>query len=69
MIELDAKGLFCPEPLMMASDAIKKNPGERIVIEVDQGSAKENISRLARKKGLALNVEDLDDGVFRLTIG
>lgn len=28
MVNLDAKGLFCPEPLMMVQDAMKKNPGE-----------------------------------------
>lgn len=69
MIELDAKGLFCPEPLMMAHEALKNHPNERVAIEVDQGSAKENITRLAVKKGLDVSVETLGDGVFRLTIG
>lgn len=69
MRELDAKGLFCPEPLMMAREALERHAGERISIEVDQGAAKENIARLARKKGLPVTVEDVEEGVFRLTIG
>lgn len=36
MVTVDAKGLFCPEPLMMTQDALKKNPGEQVVVEVDR---------------------------------
>lgn len=68
MIEIDAKGLFCPEPLMMTQEAIKKNPGETIVVQVDSASPRDNILRLAHRKKLTVTVEETD-GVFTITIG
>lgn len=67
MISIDAKGLFCPEPLMMAQEAIKKNPGETIVIEVDSAAPRDNILRLVRRKKLTASVEEKGD-VFVITI-
>lgn len=43
MVTVDAKGLFCPEPLMMTQDALKKNPGEQVVVEVDSATPRDNI--------------------------
>ena len=68
MIEIDAKGLFCPEPLMMTQEAIKKNPGEIVVVQVDSASPRDNILRLAHRKKLTATVEETD-GVFTITIG
>lgn len=68
MVTVDAKGLFCPEPLMMIQDALKKNPGEQVVVEVDSASPRDNILRLARRKKLNATVDE-KDGVFTITIG
>ena len=68
MIELDAQGLFCPEPLMMAADAIKNNPGEQVRIVVDSAAPRDNIARMAHRKGLEVGIEE-NDGVYTLTIG
>ncbi len=67
MVNLDAKGLFCPEPLMMVQDAMKKNPGEKIVVEVDSASPRDNILRLARRKKREAAVVE-EGGVFTITI-
>ena len=68
MILVDAKGLSCPEPLMMAQEAIKAHPGEQIVVEVDTAAPRDNILRLARRKKLEATVEERDD-VYVITIG
>ena len=68
MIQIDAKGLSCPEPLMMTQEAIKAHPGEQIVVEVDTASPRDNILRLARRKKLEAAVEERD-GVYVITIG
>ena len=68
MILVDAKGLSCPEPLMMAQEAIKSHPGEQIVVEVDTPAPRDNILRLARRKKLEAAVEERD-GVYVITIG
>lgn len=67
MVTVDAKGLFCPEPLMMAQDALKKNPGEQVVVEVDSATPRDNILRLARRKKPNAAVDE-KDGVFTITI-
>ena len=68
MVTVDAKGLFCPEPLMMIQDALKKNPGEQVVVEVDSATPRDNILRLARRKKLNATVDE-KDGVFTIAIG
>lgn len=68
MVTVDAKGLFCPEPLMMTQDVLKKNPGEQVVVEVDSATPRDNILRLARRKKLNATVDE-KDGVFTITIG
>ena len=68
MIKLDAKGLFCPEPLMMVTAALKQNPQESIEIEVDTAPPRDNIVRLANKKNLPVSVVE-NEGIFIITIG
>ena len=68
MVTVEAKGLFCPEPLMMTQDALKKNPGEQVGVEVDSATPRDNILRLARRKKLNATVDE-KDGVFTITIG
>lgn len=68
MVTVDAKGLFCPEPLMMTQAALRKNPGEQVVVEVDSATPRDNILRLARRKKLNATVDE-KDGVFTIAIG
>ena len=53
---------------MMTQEAIKKNPGETVVVQVDSASPRDNILRLAHRKKLTATVEETD-GVFTITIG
>ena len=57
MITLDARGLSCPEPLLMATEAVRKNPGETVRITVSTQYAKENIERMAAKYGKTVDVQ------------
>lgn len=50
MINLDARGLSCPEPLMMVQEAMK-NSNEPIVILVNELHTKTNIENYATEKG------------------
>lgn len=67
MLQVDAKGLFCPEPLMMTQEALKQNPGETIVVEVDSAAPRDNILWLVRRKKLSASVEEAN-GVYTITI-
>ncbi|HHT21669.1 MAG TPA: sulfurtransferase TusA family protein [Tissierellia bacterium] len=56
MIKLDARGLSCPEPLMMVADAMKKHPGEEIEILVSEMHTKTNVENFCHDKGRAVEV-------------
>ncbi|MDR3203930.1 MAG: sulfurtransferase TusA family protein [Deltaproteobacteria bacterium] len=46
---VDARGLSCPQPLMLALEAMKKNVGPLTVI-VDTESATESIERAVKRE-------------------
>lgn len=60
MIKLDARGLSCPEPLMMVADAMKKHPGEEIEILVSEMHTKTNIENFCHDKGRVVEVTPQD---------
>ena len=66
MNTVDARGLACPEPLMMAQQALKKAT-EPVEILVDSPIPKENISKFAKKKKKEFSVEE-KEGVFHIVI-
>lgn len=51
MIEVDARGLSCPEPLMMADRAMKQHAGETIKVLVTEAHARTNVEKFAKSKG------------------
>lgn len=65
---IDARGLSCPQPVIMTLNMIKKvNEGD-IVIAVDTDTAKENISRAAKTKGWeVIDIQTKDEG-YQITI-
>lgn len=48
---VDARGLSCPQPVLMTMDEIKKVSKGEIEILVDTDTSKENVSRAAQSKG------------------
>jgi tRNA 2-thiouridine synthesizing protein A len=59
MIEkIDARGLSCPQPVVLAKKALDKIGRGTIEILVDTVTSKENVSRLARSTGYDVNVEE-----------
>ena len=67
MIEVDARGLSCPIPVVKTKKAMESKPGDEIVVLVDEMTQVENISRLARSRGYSVAVEESEDG-YRLTL-
>ena len=61
---IDARGLSCPQPAMLAQEALKKAGKGTIEILVDSGTARENVSRLARNSGWNVTVEEQTEGVY-----
>ena len=48
---VDARGLSCPQPVLMTLDEIKKLNSGQIEILVDTDTSKENVSRAAESQG------------------
>jgi tRNA 2-thiouridine synthesizing protein A len=63
---MDARGLSCPEPVMLTNQAIKKLSKGTIEVLVDSSSARENVSRMAKSSGWEVSVEEQPDGSYRI---
>ncbi|MEA2101108.1 MAG: sulfurtransferase TusA family protein [Thermodesulfobacteriota bacterium] len=49
--KVDARGLSCPQPVLMTIDEIKAGKTSEIEIIVDTETSKENVSRAATSQG------------------
>ncbi len=65
---LDARGLSCPMPAMMAKKAIRSRDSGKIEIIVDSYAARDNVQRIAKGEGWNVAIEDIGNGEFKLTI-
>ena len=65
---VDARGLSCPQPVIMTINEIKKVKNGTIEIMVDTDTAKENVSRASMAQGWEVtDIKPEDDG-FKVTI-
>ncbi|MBM3141652.1 MAG: SirA family protein [Chloroflexi bacterium] len=65
---VDARGLSCPQPAMLARQALEKMDKGTIEVLVDSTTARENVSRLARNSGWNVTVEDQPEGSYRIML-
>jgi TusA-related sulfurtransferase len=65
---VDARGLSCPQPVMLANKAINELQKGTFEVLVDSGTARDNVSRLAKKHGWAVKIEETESGVFRMVL-
>lgn len=63
MIEVDARGLSCPEPVMRTKNALAGAPGELTVL-VDNNVAKENVIKLLWSEGYRVDLKVEDEDIF-----
>lgn len=66
MKELDARGLSCPEPVVMIRKAMASKESAYEMV-VDNVTAKENVTRYARHQGYQVSVRE-QDGEYHLSI-
>ena len=48
---VDARGLSCPQPVIMTLDEIKQGKEKEMIILVDTDTSKENVLRAAESQG------------------
>ncbi|WP_419661179.1 response regulator, SirA family [Desulfosarcina variabilis str. Montpellier] len=65
---IDARGLSCPQPVLMTLDEIKKGSEPEIVVLVDTDTSKENVSRAAQSQGCTVTRIEPDGDGYQLYI-
>lgn len=58
MYEVDARGLSCPQPLMMTNEAIKTQDGA-IKVLVSEPHQRTNVEKFAKDKGKKVTVTEV----------
>ena len=64
---IDARGLSCPQPVIMTHKKMKELGKGLLEVLVDTETAKENITRLAQQSGWELDVNE-ESGDVRLVL-
>lgn len=63
---IDARGLSCPEPVVLTRNAMASGEAEYQVM-VDNNTSKENVTRYAEHQGYKVSVTE-SDGEYTLSI-
>lgn len=63
---IDARGLSCPQPVILTRGKIKELSGGEIIVLVDNETAKENVIRAAEKRGWMCAQVDEENGDFKV---
>lgn len=67
MKEIDARGLKCPQPVIITKKALEEIQEGQIISIVDNITAKENVSRLASSQNLEYSIDERE-GCYYITI-
>jgi len=66
--QIDARGLSCPQPVLMTMEKLKSlNQGELVVL-VDTDTSRENVSRAAASLGWQVKEVQPDGDEYRITL-
>lgn len=60
MVEVDARGLSCPEPIMLTAEALK-NEKDPIKVLVSEPAQKENVEKYAKSQGKKATSKEVGD--------
>jgi selenium metabolism protein YedF len=63
---VNARGLSCPQPVVLAKQAIEAH--EQVKVIVDTDTALENVKRLGTKLGCDVKVEKKNDGTYEINL-
>lgn len=65
---VNALGLSCPMPAMLARQALAEMSAGKIEILVDNGTSCENVNRLAEREGWKVDISEDADGNYKLVL-
>lgn len=61
---IDARGLSCPQPVILTKRAMDENSREEIITIVDNPAAVENVSKLAASQGYSFTVNKQENSSY-----
>ncbi len=65
---VDARGLSCPQPVLLTANEIRKVKKGEIVVLVDTDTSKENVSRIAVSQGWTVKDVEQEGTGYRISI-
>ena len=65
---VDARGLSCPQPVLLAQAAIKNMNKGVVQVLVDSVTASDNVTRVMKKSGWNAETWEKPDGVIEITL-
>jgi len=65
---VDARGLSCPQPALLARQALQKLSKGTLEVIVDNSTARENVSRTAQNLGWEVNVNEHSEEEIHLVV-
>lgn len=68
IISVDARGLSCPQPVVLTRLAIAGLTSGVVEVLVDTATQRDNVARVVEKEGWAATVEETTDGIFRIML-
>jgi len=65
---VDARGLSCPQPAMLARQALQELSKGTLEVIVDTSTARENVSRIAGHLGWDVSIEEQPEGNYTIVV-
>ena len=65
---IDARGLSCPQPVLVTLEAIADEKADRLEISVDTDTAVENITRAVKTRGWSVSTVAEKDNGYVITV-
>ena len=65
-IQLDCRGLICPQPVIKTREALEQKPAT-VTVLVDNAPASENVRRLLEKSGYSVSVDQREATLWAVT--
>jgi tRNA 2-thiouridine synthesizing protein A len=65
---VDARGLSCPQPVLMTLEKIKTMKKGEVEVLVDTDTSKENVTRAATSQGWQVKKVKEEDNGYRISI-
>ncbi len=60
LVQIDARGVSCPQPVLMTKKALENNK-EGINVIVDNMTARGNVERFMKNSGYKVTIEEKED--------